>query len=151
MVSRVYGIFLVICPRPSTSSITASLKRDKVAGSRSPPYALLKTFPAAPESLVLGTSNTITGCSECLPQEEDVPAFSGSSCRRYRRWSNDLAQWPGDPRWQRDEFYIVVAGTGRYRMEDRATTVVPNDLGARCRAQRRRFFRCVFKGHIRWR
>jgi hypothetical protein len=32
------------------------------------------------------------------------------------------------PRWRRDEFYIVVAGTGRYRMEDRATKVVPNDL-----------------------
>jgi len=64
--------------------------------------------------------------------------FRARLARRYRRWSNDLAQWPGDPRWQRDEFYILVAGTGRYRMEDRATTVVPNDLGGQRREHRRR-------------
>jgi mannose-6-phosphate isomerase-like protein (cupin superfamily) len=29
---------------------------------------------------------------------------------------------------QRDEFYIVAAGTGRYRVEDRVTEVGPDDL-----------------------
>jgi hypothetical protein len=32
-----------------------------------------------------------------------------------------------DPRWRRDEFYIVVAGTGRYQMRNTATTLVPKD------------------------
>ena len=33
-----------------------------------------------------------------------------------------------DPRWRRDEFYIVATGSGRYRIDDREFSVGPGDL-----------------------
>ena len=43
---------------------------------------------------------------------------------RFAAPPTDRPQVPHD----RDEFYIVAAGTGRYRVEDRVTAVGPGDL-----------------------
>ena len=45
----------MICPRPSTSLITASLKRDKV-GKQITALCALKPFPPPPDHCVLGAS-----------------------------------------------------------------------------------------------
>jgi X-Pro dipeptidyl-peptidase C-terminal non-catalytic domain len=86
------------------------------AGSRSPPYTLLKTFPAAPDSLVLGALDTITGCSECLPQEERRSGFFGLVLPEASH-----------------ELYIVVAGIGRTEWRIERLRSCPNDLGGQRR------------------
>jgi hypothetical protein len=66
--------------------------------------------------LVLGALDTITGCSECLPQEERRSGFFGLVLPEASH-----------------ELYIVVAGIGRTEWRIERLRSCPNDLGGQRR------------------
>ena len=62
-----------------------------------------------------------------------LPRTPGRSTKVFRDGDLEI-RFPAKPTngpqvpYQRDEFYVVAAGTGQYRVEDRVTSVAPGDL-----------------------
>src|SRR5437867_3782695 len=74
-----------------------------------------------------------------------VSSFFGLVLPAASRLELKFATMVGHPRWQSDECYIVVSGTGRCRMEDKRLRSSRTIWMVDAASKRRRFFRCAFR------